>query len=159
MSLLNGLREAMINPLFEAVNEADIDADFEFECALEAVVDKHIELTEEDYDAIMDDDNPDNIVADITAKDESVSKIANDAIDDDLKALESMLDELIALEEDQEIPEVEPETIETTESKCAAATEMDDDDIEYDEDDDNEEDDDSDEVVSLDSLLNSIFES
>ena len=159
MSLLNGLKNAMINPLFDAVNEADIDAEFEFEMALEAVIDKQIELSEEDYAAIMDDNNPDNIVADITSKDEAPSKIAQDAIDDDMKALEAMLDELLAMEETTdtahgETPGVDPETMGSLDA-CCKATEMDDDDTEYDED---EDDDDADDAFSLDSLLNSIFE-
>lgn len=155
MSLLNGLREAMINPLFDAVNEADVDAEFEFEMALEAAIDKQIELSEEDYAAILDDDNPDNVAADISTKDESISKIANDAIDDEDISLESMLDELLASEVDQnKSPSMDPESIESCNAK-SVATEMDDDDEEHDE---TEDDEDSDEVVSLDSLLKSIFE-
>ena len=98
MSLLDGLKDAMINPLFDAVNESDVDTDLDFELALEAVVDKQIELSEDDYAAIMDDENPDNVMADISTKDEQVSKIAKDVVDDDFEALESMLDELLATE-------------------------------------------------------------
>ena len=157
MSLLNGLKDALINPLFDAVNEADIDADFEFETALEAVIDKQIELSEEDYAAIMDDENPDNIVADITTKDENPSKIASDAMDDDLKALESMLDELLAMEENiedaqAEIRSVDPETLGSLDANCKA-TEMDDVDSEDDEDEPEEDD-----TFSLDSLLKSVFD-
>ena len=151
MSLLDGLKDAMINPMFDAVNEADIDAEFDFETALESVVDKYVELSEKDIAAIFDDNNPDNIVADISSKDESVAKIADDAIDDDLKSLESMLDSFLASEAmvpDDPEPSEDPESTEGCGSK---AMEMDDDDTEYDEDDE------SDEYLSLDSLLKSIF--
>lgn len=160
MSLLDGLKDAMANPLFDAVNEADMDAEFEFETALEAVVDKHIELTDADYAAILDDDNPDNIAADIGPKDETIDNIADDSIDDEIKSLESMLDAFLASESDNtpDDPGVDPDSTEgcvNAESEgCVKATEMDDDDTEYDEGDEDEDDD----YVSLDSLLDSIFE-
>lgn len=150
MSLLDGLKEAMINPLFDSVEESDIDAELDFELALEAVVDKQIELSDADIAAILDDDNPDNIVSDLTAKDENISKIADDAFDDDMNALESLLDELLAAESD--MPEVPGDDPESTEGCGSKALEMDDDDDEYDEDDDD------DSFISLDSLLDSVFD-
>ena len=158
MSLLDGLKEAMINPLFESVEEADTDAELDFEMALEAVIDDHIELSDADVIAIMDDENPDNIVADMTSKDENESKIEEDAMDDGTKALEAALDELLALENELPVkddPADDPESTPALTEGCnSKALEMDDDDAEYDEDDENEDDED---YVSLDSLLGSIF--
>ena len=154
MSLLNGLKEAMLNPMFEAVNESDIDAELDFEMAMEAVVDKHIELSDADIAAIMDDNNPDNVVADIGANDESIKKITEDAFEDDLASLESMLDEFLASESvmipDDPNSDADPESTEgckSTEGCGSKATEMDDEDG----------DDDNDDYLSLDSLLKSIF--
>ena len=138
MSLLDGFDKALLNPIFDDAMEAQEDMDFEFELALEASVDKFIELSEKDYAAILDDNNPDNIVADITTKDESVSKIAEDAIDDDLKSLESLLDELENMEyayESSSIPDDDPADDPEAEES-------------FGEDDD---------YVSLDSLLDSVF--
>lgn len=158
MSLLNGLKDAMINPLFDAVNESDVDNDLDFELALEAVVDKQIELSEDDYAAILDDENPDNVVADISDKDEKISKIAKEVTEDDFEALESMLDELLATEEiitdDQGDEIVDPESTESCKSECGSkATEMDDTDPDAEEYTDSSDD----EIVSLDALLDSIF--
>ena len=158
MPLLDGLKTAMANPLLDAANEADMDAEFEFETALEAVVDKYIELTDADYAAILDDENPDNIAADIGPKDETIEKIANDSLEDDIKSLESMFDNLLATESDTpEDPGDDPDSNEGCVNAecegCSKATEMDDDDdTEYDDDDSD------DDYVSLDSLLESIFE-
>jgi hypothetical protein len=148
MSLLDGLKESMMNPLFDAVEESDIDIELDFELAIEAVIDKQIALSDSDIAAILDDDNPDNLVSDLTSKDENISKIADDAIDDDLKSLESMLNDLLAFESDMpDDPGIDPESTEGCGSK---ACEMDDDDDEYDDDDD-------DYYLSLDSLLSSVF--
>lgn len=170
MSLLDGLSDAMINPIFDAVTEADLDDSMDFEMALEAVID--IELSEADIDAILDDENPDNIVSDMTSKDETVAKIKKDVkdeileddSDDGIATLEAMLDELNAMESD--IPE-DDDPADDPESKALdacnqKACEMDDDDTEYDEgyedsDDDLGDSDDDDDYVSLDSLLGSIF--
>lgn len=142
MSLLDGLRDAMINPLFDAITESDMDNEFDFELALEAAVDKQIELSDADIAAILDDDNPDNIVADMSRKDESISKIADDAVDEELATLESMLDDLLASE--SEMPE---EDNPADDPECIAC--------ETDDEDDAEEDDED--YVTLDSLLDSVF--
>ena len=147
MSLLDGLKDAMINPIFDSVTESDADAELDFELALEAAVDKHVELSDADVAAIMDDDNPDNIVADMGPKDESVSKIAEDAVDDDFKALEAMLDELNALEADTSDDD-SVENTEPIEEGCGGKA--------CEEEGDAEPEDDPD-YVSLDSLLDSVF--
>lgn len=102
MSLLDGIKDAMINPLYDSIMESDMDDDLDFEFALEAAVDTALELSDDDIAAILDDDNPDNIAADLTTKDENASKIADDATYD---ALESALAELLALEQDDNMPE------------------------------------------------------
>lgn len=155
MSLLDGLKNAMINPLYDSVTESDVDDELDFEFALEAVIDKQIELSDSDIAAILDDTNPDNEVSDMSAKDENIDKIAEDTANAELNALEAMLDEFLA--EEMEMPEDDnskddPESMEGCSKK---ACEMDDDDDEYDEDDDEDDDDDS--YMSLDSLLDSIF--
>lgn len=68
MSLLNGLSDSLTNPLFESLMESAMDYRSEFGEALEAAVDK--ELTEEDYAAILNDNNPDNQMADLGPGDE-----------------------------------------------------------------------------------------
>jgi hypothetical protein len=150
MSLLDGLNDAMINPVYDSILESDLDTELDFEMAIEAVVDKEIELSDSDIKDILNDDNPDWIGVDMTTKDESVSKITDDAVEDDLKSLESMLDEYLAFESrlvDEDEPSNDPES---TESCGTKACEMDDDDDEYDDDDE--------EYMSLDSLLDSIFD-
>lgn len=145
MSLLDGLKDAMINPLYDSVTESDIDAEIDFEFALEAAVDKQIELSDADISAILDDDNPDNIVADLSTKDENISNIADDAVSDDLASLEAMLDEFIAeenAEPEKDEPERDPESLEGCGGK-ACETE--------------EENDEDDQYLSLDSLLDSVF--
>lgn len=102
MSLLDGIKDAMINPLYDSIMESDMDDNLDFEFALEAAVDTALELSDDDIAAILDDDNPDNIAADLTTKDENASKIADDAAYD---ALESALAELLALEQDDNMPE------------------------------------------------------
>ena len=156
MSLLDGLKEAMINPIFDSVMESDIDEDLDFELAIEAAVDQQIELSEEDIAAILDDENPDNITADITTKDEKLDKIAEDTVNDELNALEAMLDEFLANEmemPEEDDPKKDPESMEGC-SKKACETD-DDDDYEDEEDDDDESEDDG--YLSLDSLLDSVF--
>ena len=163
MSLLDGLKDAMINPLFESATESSIDDDMDFEFALEAAVDPQIELSDADIIAILDDENPDNIVSDMTTKDEDIKKIEKDSIEegatmeamcDEGAALEALLDELIANEGNSEEP---PEAAQPTsvEGCTRAACETDDDDDLEDNDADDEEDDDD--YTTLDSLLNSIF--
>ncbi len=148
MSLLDGLKESMINPLYDSIMESAMDEEFDFETALEAAIDKQIELSEADIAAILDDENPDNIVADISDKDENLNKIAKDTVNEDLATLESMLDTLLA--EESERPEDPGEDPESLEGCSKSACEMDDG-----EDDANEVDDDG--YVSLDSLLDSVF--
>lgn len=63
MSFLDGLSEELGNPLYEGLMESHTDFHTEFEEALEAAVEK--ELTEADYAAILDDNNPDNQMADM----------------------------------------------------------------------------------------------
>ena len=153
MSLLNGLKDAMSNPLFDAVTESDMDESFDFEMALEAAIDKQIELSDDDIAAILDDENPDNIVADISSKDENISNIAKDSVDEDLNALESMLNEILA--EESEEPSGDFESNNLCGSK-AKACEMDDED-EFEEELEDDTDEDDDDYTSLDSLLNSVF--
>lgn len=146
MSLLDGLKDAMANPLYDSVTESDIDEEINFEFALEAAVDNHIELSDTDIAAILDDENPDNIVADMTNKDENISNIANDAISDDLASLEAMLDEFIAEEEistpEKDDVEEDPESLEGCNGKACETEEDMDEDNQY---------------LSLDSLLDSVF--
>ena len=158
MSLLNGLKDAMINPLYDAASEADLDLEMDFEFALESAVDPQIELSESDIAAILDDDNPDNIVADMSSNDESVNKIQKDFSDEDID-LEAMIGELLANESnsDDGMPSEEPEDISDVKSNegCGkSACENDDAD---DDDFDDDEDDEDEEYTTLDSLLTSIF--
>lgn len=145
MSLLDGLKESMLNPIYDAMMESDMDAEFDFETALEAAVDKQIELSDADIRAILDDSNPDNIVADLTKNDERIDAIANDTVNSELKALEAMLDELEAMESDTPEDDDPSEDPESNES-CCKSTES------CDEDDEGEDD-----YLSLDSLLGSVF--
>jgi hypothetical protein len=150
MSLLDGLKQSMINPLYDSIMESEMDDEFDFETALEEAVDKQIELSDSDIRAILDDENPDNIVADFTDKDESLNKIAKDTVNEDLATLESMLDELLAIESDlPEDPGKDPESLEGCNK---GACEMDDG-----PDDANEVEEDEDDYISLDSLLDSVF--
>lgn len=156
MSLLDGLKDAMINPIFDSVMESEYDDDLDFELAIEAAVDRQIELSEADIAAILDDENPDNIAADITKKDESIDKIADDNVNDDLNALESILHEFLAMEmnmPEEDDSSKDPESMEGC-SKKACETD-DEDDYEDEEDDDDESEDDG--YLSLDSLLDSVF--
>ena len=95
ISLLDGLNEQIGRSIFSGVTEADEDSAMDQEFALEAATDKNINLptlSEEDIRQIMNDDNPDNQVADIGPGDEDPQKIGDDSIDDELKAIEAMLD-------------------------------------------------------------------
>lgn len=147
MSLLDGIKDAMINPLYDSIMESDMDDDLDFEFALEAAVDTALELSDDDIAAILDDDNPDNIAADLTTKDENASKIADAAVED---ALESALAELLALEQDDDYmpekddPKTHPDDVA---EECG-----DDDDYIAEECGDEDSDD-----ITLDSLLDSIL--
>ena len=171
MSLLDGLKEAMINPLYNTVMESDADDELDFELALEAAIDKHIVLDQNDIDAIMDDSNPDNIVADMSPNDESPAKIAKDyeegtlesttttsdedaeltALETEMDALEAMLDELLAMESTEDNAEdyEDPQSMEGCDKKACEEEEA--------SDNDDDEDDEDDEDLSLDSLLNLVF--
>ena len=157
MSLLDGLKDCMANPLFDSMMESDMDADFDFETALEAAIDKQIELSEEDIAAILDDENPDNVVSDITKNDEKVSKIAEDSLADEMATLESMLDALLESSADlpeQDDPSDDPENPKSLEGCSKSACEMDDG---ADNEPEDSEDEDDDDYVSLDSLLDTVF--
>lgn len=92
MSLLDGLAEQLNNPIYTSIMESMLDDEFDFEFALEAASEKNdIEFSQKDIDAILNDDNPDNIAADLTKNDESESKIEKDVIED--TALEAALEE------------------------------------------------------------------
>ena len=139
MSLLDGLKDALINPLYTAVVEADADEDFEFETALEAVIDGHIQLDQNDIDAILDDENPDNVVADMTVNDEKPANIIKDFEEaeiveeqvieegDDLKSLEAALDELLAMDSaiDNADADEDPESTEGCTQKACETDEPD----------------------------------
>ena len=166
MSLLNGLKDAMINPLFDSAAESALDDEMDFEFALEAAVDPQIELSEADIEAILDDDNPDNIVSDMTTKDENIGSIEKDLVDEDEVGLEAMLDAIIAANESEmnpnEMPSEEPANLEGEEG-CKSACENDDcdddcDDKDEEDDDEDDEDEIDDDYTTLDSLLNSVFD-
>lgn len=70
-SLLDGMNEALTNPVYDSMMESQLDADLEAELAMEQAADKFVDLSPEDIDAILDDENPDNIAADIDPKSES----------------------------------------------------------------------------------------
>ena len=159
MSLLDGLKDSMVNPIFDSIMESDMDAEFEFETALEAVIDKQIELSAEDISAILDDENPDNIVSDMTKNDEKVSKIAEDSVDEDMQALEALLDELLAVESEtpeSDEPAKDPESLEGCSKSACEMDDGADDEAEV-EDVIDELDDDDDDNISLDSLLAMVF--
>ena len=147
MSLLNGLEKALLNPIYEDIMESEVDLEMDFEFALEAIIDKKIELSDEDVSAILDDDNPDNIAADLGRKDESIDNIANDSIDDDMKSLEALLEELENLDIVEESSNDRPEEDRSENDPDSLESELD----------DIEEDEVEDERISLDALLKSIF--
>lgn len=68
MSFLDGLSDELTNPLYDGLMEAFSERTFEFEGALEAATD--VVLSEADIAAIMDDNNPDNMMADLEPGDE-----------------------------------------------------------------------------------------
>ena len=94
MPLLDGLNDSLRNPLYDSIMESLEDENLDFEFALEAVVDNKIELSDEDIAAILDDDNPDNIAADIGRKDEAPSQIEDEVLKKDLGILESLMSSL-----------------------------------------------------------------
>ena len=170
MSLLDGLVDELTNPLYEALTESELDAQLDFEFAIENAVDD-VQLDAGDIDAILDDYNEDNQVADLTKRDESISKI----LDDECGTFESFINSFALENEfdlpDDDDPDDDPETLEGCCSSKACELDEDDyygdiddlndDDDEEDEDDDDEdedeEDEDDDEYQSLDSLLDAVF--
>ena len=117
MSLLDGLAEQLgvggYDPVLEAEEERELGPDPALEAAreelnkLEAESGKG-ELSEEDIQAILNDDNPDNIAADIETGEETQDNISGDSVPEDFKAIESMLDEMLGENDPGEPTEVEP---------------------------------------------------
>jgi glucan-binding YG repeat protein len=95
MALLDGLTNKLTNPLFEEALEEMEDEALDFDMTIEAVTDKAlgIELSEDDIAAILDDDNPDNIAADLGVKDEEEPEIEKEVklIDSSSGVLEALL--------------------------------------------------------------------
>ena len=141
MSLLDGLAEQLGVGGYDPVMEAEEEYELEMNPALEAAL-KEIdklenagsELSPEDIEAILNDDNPDNVAADIETGEENQDAIGSDAVPDEFKALEAMLDEMIGESEDPEGDPTDPdETVpEAMEGKdcepgeCGAPMECDD---------------------------------
>lgn len=146
MSLLDNIENVMINPFFESAIESDTDTELDFEFALESIVDKKVDtdLSDDDISAILDDDNPDNIGADLGLNDENLNKIKKDAVAqeslDDFADLELML---TALESDNSFED--DDTIDLEEPANEENESVDDESI------DNED------YPTLDSLLNDIL--
>lgn len=157
MSLLDGLSEELENPMFNALMESNTNFHEEFSEAIEASVDR--ELSEADIAAILDDNNPDNQMADLGAGEE-YSSDAGASNDPSLEAMirqyrdleaemaeEALIREceeiLAACESDENpLPPMDP-SIELDDGSELAGV--------------NEEEEETEEGVSLESLLANIF--
>lgn len=156
MSLLEGLNDEMENRYLDFLLESDLDDAFEFDAIMESVSEEYgVELSQADIDAIMDDNNPDNAMADINGEDidegEMESFLDNDIAElEQLLAMESGSPEPDDLTDD---PDYEPPTSE------GCAKESDDEfDFDFDDEDDEYDDDefDDDEDISIESILDSL---
>lgn len=160
MSLLDGLSEALGNPLYDALMESDLSFHEEFSEALESTVDK--ELSAADIAAILDDNNPDNQMADMgpgeefspdagASNDPSLESMVRSFRDLEQQAAEEALvrecEALVAAceaegDEEMPVPRVDP-AIELGDGAELAGV--------------NEEAEEPSEGVSLESILDSVF--
>ena len=134
MSLLDNFENNFTNSIFEEFMEFNEDNDIAVEETLSDVIDA-ADLTSEDVNAILDDNNVDNVASDAIMDDE-----------EDSEAIESALNEILALEAG-DIPEVDDPT---NDPEYKDGVEGDNEGIDFSED---EENDDSD----LESLIKTIF--
>lgn len=156
MSLLEGLNDEMENRYLDFLLESDLDDAFEFDAIMESVSEEYgVELSQADIDAIMDDNNPDNAMADINGEDidegEMESFLDNDIAElEQLLAMESGSPEPDDLTDD---PDYEPPASEgcANESDDEFDFDFDDEDDEYDDDEFDEDDD-----ISIESILDSL---
>jgi hypothetical protein len=147
MSLLDGLTKKLSNPIFESTLEDIEDDELNFDMILESVVDKKIKgLTPEDIEAILDDDNPDNIAADLNTNDEQIADIEKDAEEFEIVKSAGVLESLFGSNNKIKINTL-----------LESLTEFDDDDDDFDdeeEDYDDEDNDESDEESADESTVN-----
>lgn len=88
-SLLDGLAEELKIPAAESLYEDFDDLEDDPLDAIEATIDE--ELSDADIKAILDDENDDNEAADVEEDDEDLQAITDDALDEDLGVLESLM--------------------------------------------------------------------
>ena len=81
MSLLSGMGETLGNSMYDALMESTMENELDGEIAMEQTAEKFVELSEADYAAILDDNNPDNIAADMMAGDEKKEEVLDSEID------------------------------------------------------------------------------
>lgn len=87
MSLLTGMGETLGNKMYDALMESEMENDLDAEIAMEEAAEKFIELTDADYAAILDDENPDNIAADMNTGDEKSAEL----IEEDMQTTEDAI--------------------------------------------------------------------
>ncbi len=140
MSFMDDIKDAVSNPLFDAVEESYIDDELDSDFAIEAATNKIVELSENDIAAILDDNNSDNIACDLERDEEMVDNIAEDDFDNVIESLLVSLESDDSMIPDPDDPRDDPEANEEDLSVG-----------------DQSEDTDDDDYLSLDSLLDSMF--
>lgn len=123
MSLLDGLAEQLgvgrYDPALEAEEELELDQSYALEAAMEAIdkFDQELEdgeLSEADIRAILDDNNPDNVAADIEMGEENPGTVGGDELSEEVKALEALLDEINGEDTEDDLPDEEDDPILTS---------------------------------------------